>query len=126
VVNNGIVLLDHVNSLRKKGYDRSRAIIDGCRDRFRPILMTASTTILGLMPLALGKASVGDGYYYPLARAVMGGLAAGTVLTLIVLPTFYVLAENGVARAKKTFAWAQGRQPLPWREAEAERRVPTI
>lgn len=120
VVNNGIVLLDHVNALRKKGMPRSRAIIEGCTNRFRPILMTASTTILGLMPLAIGRAAVGDGYYYPLARAVMGGLAASTILTLIVLPTFYVLAEQAVAYLKKTWAWGMGRIPLPWRSAVAK------
>ncbi len=114
VVNNGIVLLDHINLRRKEGLGRSDAIIEGCRERFRPILMTASTTILGLIPLALGKAAAGDGYYYPLARAVMGGLAASTILTLVVLPTFYVLAERAVARGKRTLQWAKGRAPLPW------------
>ncbi len=121
VVNNGIVLLDHVNSLRKKGYEREKAILDGCRDRFRPILMTALTTILGLIPLALGKATVGDGYYYPLARAVMGGLATSTILTLVILPTFYVLAERAVARFRMTINWGLGRSPLPWREKKTAR-----
>ncbi len=115
VVNNGIVLLDHVNNLRRAGLARMDAIREGCRDRFRPILMTAATTILGLVPLAFGNASVGDGYYYPLARAVMGGLAASTVLTLLLLPTFYVLAEDFVAGARKVFRWGMGNGPLPWR-----------
>jgi len=120
VVNNGIVLIDHVNNLRRRGLKRSDAIIDGCRERFRPIIMTASTTILGLLPLAVGTTSVAGGYYFPLARAVMGGLAASTILTLIVLPTFYVLAEKTVARVKLTFAWGMGRQALPWRRRESE------
>ncbi|MEZ4649573.1 MAG: efflux RND transporter permease subunit [Candidatus Eisenbacteria bacterium] len=115
VVNNGIVLLDHVNGLRRVGFSREDAIREGCRDRFRPILMTASTTVLGLVPLAFGTAAIGDGYYYPLARAVMGGLTASTVLTLLLLPTFYVLAEDGVARFKLTIRWGLGRAPLPWR-----------
>ena len=77
--------------------------------------MTAATTILGLAPLALGKTAVADAYYFPLARAVMGGLAASTVLTLLVLPTFYVMAENWAAWARKAMAWGLGRGPLPWR-----------
>jgi HAE1 family hydrophobic/amphiphilic exporter-1 len=78
--------------------------------------MTASTTILGLAPLAFGKADISGGYYFPLARAIMGGLATSTVLTLVVLPTFYVLAERAASSVKKTLAWSMGRGPLPWRE----------
>jgi HAE1 family hydrophobic/amphiphilic exporter-1 len=120
VVNNGIVLIDHINNLRRSGLDRRRAIVSGCRDRFRPIIMTAATTVLGLTPLALGKAAVADGYYYPLARAVMGGLATSTVLTLVVLPTFYVLAEDGVAYIRRVIAWGMGRGPLPWQKTLPE------
>ena len=119
VVNNGIVLLDHINGLRRRGFDRATAIMEGCRDRFRPILMTASTTILGLAPLAFGKADLAGGYYFPLARAIMGGLATSTVLTLVLLPTFYVLAENGLASFRKTLAWGRGRDPVPWRQVRA-------
>ncbi|MCB9463387.1 MAG: efflux RND transporter permease subunit [Candidatus Eisenbacteria bacterium] len=125
VVNNGIVLLDHVNGLRRAGLSRDEAIREGCRDRFRPILMTASTTVLGLVPLAFGTAAIGDGYYYPLARAVMGGLTASTVLTLLLLPTFYVLAEDGVARLRQTIRWGMGRAPLPWRAVESGTVAPT-
>lgn len=115
VVNNGIVLLDRIHRLRCEGRDRTSAILEGCRDRFRPILMTATTTILGLAPLAFGKADIAGGYYFPLARAVMGGLATSTVLTLLVLPTFYVLAEQAAAASRRTIAWGLGRGPLPWR-----------
>lgn len=129
VVNNGIVLVDHINGLRRRGRDRTTAIVEGCRDRFRPILMTAATTILGLMPLALGKADITGGYYYPLARAIMGGLATSTVLTLVVLPTFYVLAESARASVKRTVAWGMGKRPVPWRtgpEAEAVLVSPAV
>ncbi|MEZ4652667.1 MAG: efflux RND transporter permease subunit [Candidatus Eisenbacteria bacterium] len=115
VVNNGIVLLDHINGLRRRGLSREEAIREGCRDRFRPILMTASTTILGLVPLSIGGAHVAGAYYYPLARAVMGGLAASTILTLVLLPNFYILAENGAQRFRQAVAWGLGRAPLPWR-----------
>jgi hydrophobic/amphiphilic exporter-1 (mainly G- bacteria), HAE1 family len=96
VVNNGIVLLDHLNQLRRAGMPRDEAIIQAGRDRLRPVLMTAATTILGLLPLAWGGAAVGDLFYYPLARTVMGGLISSTVLTLLVLP-FINLGVEGFA-----------------------------
>jgi len=122
VVNNGIVLLDHVNNLRRQGRERSSAILEGCRDRFRPIIMTAATTILGLAPLAFGKADIAGGYYFPLARAVMGGLTTSTLLTLIVLPTFYVLGEGAWAGIRRTVAWGMGREALPWKGESAPER----
>jgi HAE1 family hydrophobic/amphiphilic exporter-1 len=94
VVNNGIVLIDHINNLRRKGLPRPEAIREGCRERFRPIVMTATTTIVGLMPLAWGDSGMFDMKYFPLARTVMGGLLASTVLTLIVLPTYYTLFDD--------------------------------
>lgn len=102
VVNNGIVLLDHMNQLRRAGVGRDEAILAAGRDRLRAILMTALTTIVGLVPLAFGRAAVGGGpYYFPLARTVMGGLITSTFLTLIVLP--YI--NLGVERAAD---WARG------------------
>jgi len=93
VVNNGIVLIDHVNGRRRAGLALDDAIVEGCSDRMRPILMTAGTTILGLLPLAvLHGAHVADAEYYPMARAIAGGLASSTVLTLVVLPTYFRLA----------------------------------
>ena len=93
VVNNGIVLVDHINGRRRSGLTLDDAIIQGCGDRLRPILMTAGTTILGLLPLALFRgAHVGDAEYYPMARAISGGLASSTLLTLLVMPTYYRLA----------------------------------
>jgi hydrophobic/amphiphilic exporter-1 (mainly G- bacteria), HAE1 family len=94
VVNNGIVLIDHVNNLRKRGLSRSEAVLEGCRERFRPILMTACTTILGLLPLAIGTSGIFELRYFPLARTVMGGLMSSTVLTLIVLPVYYELFDD--------------------------------
>ena len=86
VVNNGIVLLDHMNQLRAAGMDRHEAVLAAGRDRMRAILMTAATTIIGLLPLALGGSRVGGLFYYPLALTVMGGLMSSSVLTLTVLP----------------------------------------
>src|SRR5690606_4516886 len=94
VVNNGIVMLDHINNLRRDGLVRREAILQGCAERFRPILMPASTTVVGLIPLALGTSSLFEMRYFPLARTVMGGLISATILTLLVLPTYYTLFDD--------------------------------
>ncbi len=94
VVNNGIVLIDHINHLRGEGMDRRAAILEGCRDRLRPILMTTLTTVVGLIPLAAGNSGVFDMRYFPLARTVMGGMISSTVLTLFVLPTYYTVLDD--------------------------------
>ncbi|MEO1022422.1 MAG: efflux RND transporter permease subunit [Bacteroidota bacterium] len=96
VVNNGIVLIDHILHLRKEGLTRREAVIQGGRDRMRPILMTAGTTILGLVPLCVGTTQIGgDGPpYFPMARAIVGGLGFSTIVTLIVLPSIYVILDD--------------------------------
>ncbi len=104
VVNNGIVLLDHMNQLRAAGVPREEAILQAGRDRLRAILMTAGTTIVGLIPLAMGGSSVGPAYYFPLARTVMGGMLSSTILTLIVLPYINFSIENGVAWCRRIWA----------------------
>ncbi len=86
VVNNGIVLLDRVNQYRAQGQSREESIMNAGRDRLRPILMTAGTTIVGLVPMAVGGSTVGGLFYFPLARVVMGGLASSSLLTLLALP----------------------------------------
>ncbi|MEE9169099.1 MAG: efflux RND transporter permease subunit, partial [bacterium] len=96
VVNNGIVLIDHINQLRAQGFSRNEAILKGAVERVRPILMTAGTTVLGLVPLSIGKTLIGgDGPpYFPMARAIMGGLMFSTIVTLFILPTIYVGLDN--------------------------------
>jgi len=93
VVNNGIVLVDYINQLRAEGVELRKAVIDGCRRRLRPVLMTAGTTILGMLPLAL---EIGEGSesWSPLARTVMGGLTTSTGLTLLVIPAVYLSVES--------------------------------
>lgn len=86
VVNNGIILMDRFNHLLREGYSVEEAARKGAHDRIRPILMTAATTIMGLIPMAFGNSGVGGGYYFPLARCVIGGLTSSTALTLIGLP----------------------------------------
>ncbi len=104
VVNNGIVLIDKVNQLRREGVPRDEAIMEAGRERLRPILMTALTTILGILPMALGRSSVGDAYYYPMARTIMGGLAASTILTLLILPYIYTIFDEIAAWVKRVLA----------------------
>lgn len=96
VVNNGIVLIDHITQLRAEGMSRHEAIVQGDKDRMRPILMTAGTTVLGLLPLCFGTTQIGgDGPpYYPMARAIVGGLAFSTVITLIILPSIYIILDD--------------------------------
>lgn len=93
IVNNGIVIVDHINTLRKKTSDRTEAIIQGGCNRFRPVMMTALTTILGLVPLAMARTG-GAGSFSGLGRALIGGLSAGTLLTLLVVPLFYSLLDD--------------------------------
>ncbi|MGH1344805.1 MAG: efflux RND transporter permease subunit [Nannocystales bacterium] len=97
VVNNGAVMLDRVGQLRNAGVERDAAFIEAGRDRLRPILMTASTTVLGLMPLAIGGSAVGGMFYFPLAQTVMGGLISSAVLTLLGLP-LVTLGVEALAR----------------------------
>lgn len=112
VVNNGIVLIDHINNLRRAGMERSRAILEGCRERFRPILMTAATTVVGLLPLALGTSGIFGLRYFPMARTLIGGLIASTVLSLIVLPTVYRLVDSGALWMRRLwFASAPSAKP---------------
>ena len=88
VVNNAIVLVDYINHLRNKGMDKLEAIVQAGKVRLRPILMTTSTTVLGLLPMALG---LGDGAEIrtPMAITVIFGLLSSTILTLVVIPTVY-------------------------------------
>ncbi len=122
VVNNGIVLVDHINNLRMQGVPRSQAIITGGRDRLRPILMTVATTIVGLTPLAVGTTQIGgDGPpYFPMARAIIGGLAFSTVVSLLVVPALYIYFDNLAAWARKIKRAAVGEQILSAAEAAAD------
>lgn len=103
VVNNGIVMVEHINNLRRRGLPRIDALVEGSRERLRPIMMTMGTAILAMVPIALSKTQIaGDGPpYYPMARAIAGGLAFSTVVSLLFLPTIYALLDDlraGTAR----------------------------
>lgn len=99
VVNNAIVLIDYIALLRTRGETLEHAIIKGGRTRLKPILMTTITTLLGLIPMALGI-GIGAELRAPMARAVIGGLATSTMITLILIPTIYWVIEERIKRTK--------------------------
>ncbi len=99
VVSNGILLIDYINRLRKRGIELHEAVMLGGRTRLRPILMTSLATITGLLPMAFGMG--GDRSQAPLAIAVIGGLTASTFLTLIFVPTLYTIFEERFKRELK-------------------------
>jgi HAE1 family hydrophobic/amphiphilic exporter-1 len=97
VVNNGIVMIEHINMYRRRGMPRHEAMIRGGRERLRPILMTAITTLVGLVPIVVQKPALAGIYYYSMALVIMGGLVVSTFLTSVLLPTTASLAEDGFA-----------------------------
>jgi HAE1 family hydrophobic/amphiphilic exporter-1 len=114
VVNNGIVLFAHINSLRRNGVERTEALVEGARERLRPILMTMATAIVGMLPMCMGTTQIGgDGpAYYPMARAVAGGLAFSTVVSLLFLPTIYATLDDLRAWTVATIRRARDRAPM--------------
>ncbi len=96
VVNNGIILIDFTNILRKRGFRKSRALMTAGLSRVRPILITAITTIVALFPLAMGQAEYVGAIGAPFAITVIGGLALSTLLTLVFIPTLYAGLENAL------------------------------
>ncbi|MCP4723809.1 MAG: efflux RND transporter permease subunit [bacterium] len=94
VVNNAIVLVDMINQFRKEGLSRHEAIVEASKNRFRPILMTAFTTIFGLIPMALGNSSLIGIPYAPLGRTIIGGLFTSTFFTLIFIPLAYTYFDD--------------------------------
>ena len=106
-MNNGIVLIDHVNQLRLQGLSRDEALIKACRERMRPILMTVGTTVLGLTPLCIGTTQIGGNGppYYPMARAIVGGLLFSTFASLVLLPTIYTWLDVIRHWPRRLFSW---------------------
>ncbi len=93
VVNNGIILVDHANELKKRRHNLFRILIQAARDRLRPVLMTTATTIFGLVPMALDRTE-GSNLWNPLAITVIGGLLFATPLTLVLVPSIYSIFEQ--------------------------------
>jgi hydrophobe/amphiphile efflux-1 (HAE1) family protein len=97
VVSNGVLLVEYINELRRHGLGLHEAVMRAGRTRLRPIIMTSLTTVVGLLPMALGI-DVGSEANAPLARAVIGGLTISTALTLVLIPTLYVMLEERFPR----------------------------
>ena len=103
VVKNGIVLIDYISLNRERGMSIRRAVVDGGKSRLRPVVMTSLTTILGMVPMALGSGE-GSEMWRPMGIAVIGGLTFSTILTLLFVPVLYcVFAGTGVKNQRKAF-----------------------
>jgi HAE1 family hydrophobic/amphiphilic exporter-1 len=118
VVNNAIVLVDAINLLRRERHlGTADAVVEAGRLRLRPILMTTATTVLGLLPLALGWGP-GAEIQASLARVVVGGLTASTLVTLVLIPVTYTTVVSWMSRLKAS-RWVQGK--VKTLEADEER-----
>jgi HAE1 family hydrophobic/amphiphilic exporter-1 len=100
VVKNSILLVDYTNTLRERGMERNQAVLQAAPVRLRPILMTAVTTILGVLPVALGYSAGGE-VRAGMGRATFGGMFASTLLTLFVVPVAYTLLDDVQAWIKR-------------------------
>ena len=122
VVTNAIVLIDLVNQYRRKGMGLDEALHLGAAKRLRPILMTAAATIFALVPMALGLTGNGGFIAQPLAVVVIGGLVSSTLLTLVIVPVLYRLAEGPGERKRLKEEAHQARLREERERAEAEKR----
>jgi HAE1 family hydrophobic/amphiphilic exporter-1 len=114
VVNNGIVMIEHINNLRRRGLSRTEALVEGSRERLRPILMTMGTAILAMVPIALSTSGSNDmPAYYPMARAIAGGLAFSTLVSLLFLPTIYAILDDLRNGSVRTLRRARGKPADP-------------
>ena len=100
VVKNGIVLVDYINLMRDRGYELNKAITLSGQSRLRPVLMTAFTTILGMVPMALSQ-SEGSEMWHPMGIVVIGGLLVSTIVTLLVVPVLYAITRRHCERDKE-------------------------
>ena len=113
VVNNSILLVDHVNRLRREsGFPLEEAIVQGTLERVRPILMTTATTVLGLLPLVLFSDGADQNIWNALAFTLIGGLLSSTLFVLTATPTLYLLFERGAEQADTATA-AEPSAPIP-------------
>lgn len=134
VVKNGILLVDYTNQLRGRGYKRDDAVLTASPTRLRPILMTSSAAILGMLPLAMGIGK-GSETLSPLATAVIGGLTTSTLLTLFVVPVLYTLFDDlgrffhkhdkDLARPEILSPSVEGVERMPGRQPDSQPEKPT-
>ena len=112
VVNNGIVMIEHINCYRRAGMPRRQAMITGGGERLRPILITALTTLVGLVPMAVQQPALGGTYYYSMAFVIMGGLLVSSLMTTLLLPTTVCVVEDFVAWCCRLAGLARRRLPF--------------
>jgi HAE1 family hydrophobic/amphiphilic exporter-1 len=110
VVNNGIVLIDYVNRLRTDGHSRREAILLSADRRFRPIMMTAITTVGGMVPLAIAGRMDSGISYTSFALTLIGGMTTATLLTLLVVPVFYTFFDDVRSVVGASLSRAMGRR----------------
>ena len=125
IVNNGIVLVDYTNLLRKRGYRLMEACIEAARSRLRPILMSTLTTIISLVPMAFFP-SEGTELVQPISMTVLGGLSFGSLMTLFVMPSLYYIFNAGherkLRKLNKKIARLEKR-PTPENQAKIKKLV---
>ena len=122
VVTNAIVLVDLINQYRRRGMDVEDAILRGGQNRVRPIIMTAAATIMAMIPPALSLSGQSSFVSAPMAVAVIGGLVASTLITLVIIPVLYSLLESRRKRTPGLSDEEASEQPIvrPKRAAQGE------
>ena len=104
VVNNGIVLIDYTNRLRRDGHDRTTALLRAAKHRFRPIAITALTTIFGMIPMVLSEGGEMGLSYRSFGLTLIGGMLSASLFTLLVVPVFYTLFDDAQLALTSTLA----------------------
>lgn len=99
-IQNGIIMVSQINELRRKGADLLKAVVEGARQRFRPILMTSITTVIGLLPASMAT-GIGSDVQRPLATVIVYGLVFSTLMSMFILPVFYYLLEKKILKTDR-------------------------
>jgi cobalt-zinc-cadmium resistance protein CzcA len=111
-IQNGVLMITQLNAMRGQGLPLREAVLQGTRQRFRPILMTATVAVLGLLPASLAT-GIGSDVQRPLATVIVYGLLVATAITLFALPALYYLLENRYADPGEPLSSVPVREPLP-------------
>lgn len=99
-IQNGVIMVSHINGIRKRGMPLGKAVVEGASHRLRPVLMTATVAVLGLLPASMAT-GVGSDVQRPLATVIVYGLLFSTIITLFILPTLYYLMERRLEKKPK-------------------------
>ena len=124
VTKNGIVMVDYMNLLVERGSNVADAVIEGGKSRLRPVLMTSLTTVLGMVPMAMG---IGEGseIWQPMGISVVGGLLMSTILTLFIVPSLYAMLQGRKERkaARKARREAEELEFIKMKQRQAAEKV---